>query len=523
MVAFRPRADQVRHRQPRHSLPGDANILSRPPRFHPSAATAEMSITLTENANLSTFLHETGHFYLEMMGDLAEDPAADQQVKDDYAALLGWLGVKSRAEIAVEHHEKFARANEAYLMEGNAPAPELRGVFQRFKAWLVGVYRDIANLDVKLNDDVRAVFDRIYATDQEIEAAKARGRRVLPVPGRSGGGRQRRNSPPTPGRLKKGVRGSAGNPDAPADGGVPAGQRAWWKNERAKTLEEVTAEVDAQPVYRAFAALVAGKMDDRTPVKAGSGRHRAALRRGHAEAVAAWIPAHLRQRGRAGHRHGGRDVRIPVRRGHAEILPGDAPAQGTDSGRDGCPDAGTPWRPDDRWSDRGSGPDALHNAAGRCAGDGTSRPESQDPGGDAGRPLRAAEGPAGAARERRGIGRPAFPRHVPPGRGGHDRRHGCAGHSPHAYLLAGRKAARSGGGPARDQAGDAFSAKQRELLNHYLYLEAVKAREPRPMPCATTPRPSRVRRSAKLGKAGHDYSSTRPKPCWTASSSPGSA
>ena len=44
------------------------------------------------------------------------------------------------------------------------------------------------------------------------------------------------------------------------------GKRRGGRNERARTLEEVTAEVDAQPV-RAFAALVAGKMDDRTPVK----------------------------------------------------------------------------------------------------------------------------------------------------------------------------------------------------------------------------------------------------------------
>jgi hypothetical protein len=36
----------------------------------------QMRMTLTENANLSTFLHETGHFYLEVLGDLAEDASA---------------------------------------------------------------------------------------------------------------------------------------------------------------------------------------------------------------------------------------------------------------------------------------------------------------------------------------------------------------------------------------------------------------------------------------------------------------
>ena len=55
--------------------------------------------TLTENRQPSTFPHETGHFYLEMMGDLAwKTRPPDQQVKDDMPALLGLAGVKSRAD-----------------------------------------------------------------------------------------------------------------------------------------------------------------------------------------------------------------------------------------------------------------------------------------------------------------------------------------------------------------------------------------------------------------------------------------
>ena len=106
-----------------------------------------------------------------MMGDLAEDPAADQQVKDDYAALLGWLGVKSRAEIAVEHQRE-VRPGQRGVFDGRQRAGTgTARVFQRFKAWLVGVYRDIANLDVKLVDDVQRCV-RPHHTDQEIEAAK---------------------------------------------------------------------------------------------------------------------------------------------------------------------------------------------------------------------------------------------------------------------------------------------------------------------------------------------------------------
>ena len=98
-------------------------------------------------------------------------------------------------------------------------------MFQRFKAWLVGVYRDIANLHVKLNDDVRAVFDRIYATDQEIEAAK----REVDVSSlfldAAAAGMTEAEFAAYAGQIEKVSEEAQGNPDAPADGGVPAGQR----------------------------------------------------------------------------------------------------------------------------------------------------------------------------------------------------------------------------------------------------------------------------------------------------------
>jgi hypothetical protein len=147
----------------------------------------KFNITLLENSDLSTFLHETGHFYLEVLGDLAQGPAANPQLQQDYDAVLKFLGLTSRDELtldgkdkssaaykkAVDAHEKFARAHEAYLMEGKAPNVELRQLFQRFKYWLKQVYKDFIELDVKLSDEVRGVFDRIYATDQEIESAKS--------------------------------------------------------------------------------------------------------------------------------------------------------------------------------------------------------------------------------------------------------------------------------------------------------------------------------------------------------------
>lgn len=125
-------------------------------------------MTLTGNANWSTVMHEAGHFWLETMGDYIERADAAPQIKADYQKILDYLGVKDRASIAVEHHEKFARAIEQYLMEGHAPSPELRDTFQRFAIWLGDLYKQFKAL-VHLTPEVKAVFDRMLATDEAIE------------------------------------------------------------------------------------------------------------------------------------------------------------------------------------------------------------------------------------------------------------------------------------------------------------------------------------------------------------------
>jgi hypothetical protein len=129
----------------------------------------DFDIDLMESADLSTFLHESGHFYLEVMKNLAKDSPA---VQKDLDILVKWMGVESVDAIGVDQHEQFARGVEAYFMEGKAPSVELRSVFARFRAWLMTLYRKLNNLDVKLSEEVRSVMDRMFATDQEIEAAK---------------------------------------------------------------------------------------------------------------------------------------------------------------------------------------------------------------------------------------------------------------------------------------------------------------------------------------------------------------
>ena len=142
-------------------------------------------IALLKNADASTFVHELGHFFLETNTRIARDLTAkpaenlteqERQFLSDVQATLDWFGVKDLAAWDAmslneqrENHEKWARGFEAYLYEGKAPSEELRGVFRRFRSWLKQVYQSLKNLNVELTDEVRSVFDRMFASDEQIQ------------------------------------------------------------------------------------------------------------------------------------------------------------------------------------------------------------------------------------------------------------------------------------------------------------------------------------------------------------------
>lgn len=161
--------------------PNDPNILNQENRgyieFGPSG---KMSIGLLQNADRSTFLHESGHFFLEVMTDLARGEVPE--LKSDMDAVYRWLGVKDAdtwADMTIDqrrpYHEQWARGFEQYLREGKAPSPELKSAFGRFRDWLIEIYRSATQLNVTLSDEVRGVMDRMLASQkaQPTEAPQA--------------------------------------------------------------------------------------------------------------------------------------------------------------------------------------------------------------------------------------------------------------------------------------------------------------------------------------------------------------
>lgn len=145
------------------------------------------TIILSKNADFSTFVHELGHHFLEMNMQLALSPDAPAQVRADMETVMKWASPETTdlgewdfftdAE-KTEVHEKFAETFEQYVFTGKAPSAALKQVFNRFRQFMIAVYRNIEkfmgiNDRAELNADITGVMDRMLASSSAIAEAQA--------------------------------------------------------------------------------------------------------------------------------------------------------------------------------------------------------------------------------------------------------------------------------------------------------------------------------------------------------------
>jgi hypothetical protein len=126
-----------------------------------------------ETTNESTFLHESGHVFLEVFRSLATAESVHPRLQEDWARIKEELDLSDDGVIDEAAHEKWARSLEAYFLEGKAPSRRLQGVFQRFAAWLRQIYGHFVKLGARPSERLADLFDRLFATDQEIVEVEA--------------------------------------------------------------------------------------------------------------------------------------------------------------------------------------------------------------------------------------------------------------------------------------------------------------------------------------------------------------
>lgn len=127
-------------------------------------------IKLFGQADMSTLLHEAGHFFLQTTRDLAQQ---SPEIAADWEVIKKHLSIGDDNKITRSQHEQFARWAEAYFMEGKAPTPELRSAFQAFRQWLKAIYRSIKKLGGKLHPEIVSVFDNMLRVEKRVDVLAA--------------------------------------------------------------------------------------------------------------------------------------------------------------------------------------------------------------------------------------------------------------------------------------------------------------------------------------------------------------
>jgi len=241
--------------------PDDAQILYQDDKlasiqFFPD----KTIINLGKNKNLSSFLHESGHFFVNTLSKLAE---TNEKAAADFGVMMKFAGAETIEGFnQTEPQEKMARAFEAYLREGKAPSTELQGAFSRMRAWLIDVYKTLLKLDVEINDEIRGVFDRLLATDAEIAEAEQVNRfvaldtmsEIMPDGGKAYAEAAQRASEKATDELEK-RKIAEETREATAQ----------WKDERVNVRAEVAEEINARPAYRALDLI-----RDKNPLSRGA-------------------------------------------------------------------------------------------------------------------------------------------------------------------------------------------------------------------------------------------------------------
>ena len=222
----------------------------------------KFQITVTGRRDLSTLLHEFGHFYLEVVNDLAQDADAPQQIKDDVTAIREWTGAKETGAFEVDQHEQFARGFEAYLADGKAPNPELAGAFARFKRWIISIYKDLRRLNVDLSPEIRAVMDRIVATDEQIRAAEAVTQALPMFETAAKAGMTEDEFQAYRNQVELAHAEAANTVEQQIVREEERRESKWWREESARVAQEVSEELDTLPEYQAIRALRRGVMPD---------------------------------------------------------------------------------------------------------------------------------------------------------------------------------------------------------------------------------------------------------------------
>lgn len=120
-------------------------------------------ITFFQNSDATTTPHEMFHIFRREMAEAAKLPGASDAIRARYAQMEDFVGVKSGRPWTRSQEEKFARAGEAFIMEGRAPSAALQPAFDSMKGFFLDVYSSADAAGLEISPQMRNVFNDMLA------------------------------------------------------------------------------------------------------------------------------------------------------------------------------------------------------------------------------------------------------------------------------------------------------------------------------------------------------------------------
>ena len=120
--------------------------------------------TIQMDETSGSFLRGSGQMFFLTMKEIGELPDAPAQIARDWKILKNWLGCKD-GEVDSEAYKKVAIAWQSYLALGVSPSTTLDESFAKFREMAIREKWET----IQIPEEVGSVFDRMVATDGEIE------------------------------------------------------------------------------------------------------------------------------------------------------------------------------------------------------------------------------------------------------------------------------------------------------------------------------------------------------------------
>lgn len=267
-------------------------------------------IQIFEKGDSTTFLHESGHFWLEQLKSDANEFGAD--IMKDWKTVTKWWGQNSlaikdeaikrakeakdkeavtalqgmsdaqvkkfvtsgelRGEgterfLSVAMHEQFARGVENYFSTGTAPSIALADAFNAFAQWVKLTYRKMRGLDVKFSPEVTGVMDRMLASDAEIELASSQYELSGLFKSAEEAGLTKKQFAKHQENIARQKNQSKANQMAKRAKQLETERTKWWKDEREGLREETEKRLAREPIYKMVYSMSKEELADGTPVE----------------------------------------------------------------------------------------------------------------------------------------------------------------------------------------------------------------------------------------------------------------